>query len=80
MTRQLIGTQSDDDPKSSKCNGMYSKGSWGGSVDPFILTKIEKPEGLANEDALASVVIFEWRDEDLIGVTKPGTDTVFLVL
>ena len=72
----LTQTQSDDESKSQKCNGMYSKGSWGGSVDPFILTKIEKPANLANKDALASFVIFEWRDEPLIGVKKAETATV----
>jgi len=47
---------------------MYSKSAWGGAVDPFILTKFIKitPEG--DEDPLVSLVVFEWRDEDLVGV------------
>ena len=68
--------QSDDDAKSQKCNGMYGKGSWGGSVDPFILVKIEKPDNLANPDAITSLVIFEWHDETLIGMTQDGSKNV----
>lgn len=45
---------------------MYSRKSWGGNVDPFILVKFSK--SVAQEsDFLASLVIFEWSDEDLIG-------------
>ncbi|KAI4155385.1 MAG: hypothetical protein LQ340_001027 [Diploschistes diacapsis] len=63
------------DEESQKCNGMYSKGSWGGSVDPFILTKIEKPTNLGNKEGLVSFVIFEWRDQALIGVERQDTNT-----
>ena len=37
-------------------------------MDPFILTKFiqAKPEG--DEDPIVSLVIFEWKDEDLVGV------------
>lgn len=50
------------------CSGMYSKKAWGGSVDPFITAKFIKdsPEGL--DDPLISLVIYEWKDEDLIGI------------
>lgn len=48
---------------------MYSRKSWGGSVDPFILVKFLPTENLPeNADPLASLIIFEWQDEDLIGV------------
>ena len=57
---------------------MYGKGSWGGSVDPFILVKIEKPDNLANPDAIASLVIFEWHDETLIGMAQDGSKNVQL--
>lgn len=51
---------------------MYSKKAWGGSVDPFILTKFikgkkDKPDQ-ATDDPLVSLVVYEWRDESLIGV------------
>ena len=57
---------------------MYSKAAWGGSVEPYVSTQLEKPTNLANKDALASFVIFEWHDEDLIGIEKAGTDSVRL--
>lgn len=45
---------------------MYSRKAWGGSVDPFILVKFTKSDS-AESDPLASLVIFEWNDENLIG-------------
>lgn len=47
---------------------MYSRKAWGGDTDPFITTEFSKitPEGDA--DPVVSLVIFEWRDEDLVGV------------
>lgn len=45
---------------------MYSRKAWGGNVDPFILVKFSKTENLEG-DPLASLVIFEWSDEELIG-------------
>lgn len=50
---------------------MYSKQSWGGDVDPFILTKFITATPKHEDDTpdpLVSLVIFEWRDEDLVGV------------
>ena len=62
----LLQTQKEQNRQ--QCNGMYSKSAWGGSVDPFILTKFIQatPEGA--EDPIVSLVIFEWKDEDLVGV------------
>ncbi|RDW63007.1 putative integral membrane protein (Ptm1) [Aspergillus mulundensis] len=54
-----------DPSRRIQCSGMYSRKAWGGSVDPFILTKFAKSS--AGEDPLASLVIFEWTDEHLIG-------------
>lgn len=45
---------------------MYSRKAWGGNVDPFILVKFSKAD-IQEGDPLASLVIFEWNDEDLIG-------------
>lgn len=45
---------------------MYSRKAWGGSVDPFILVKFSKANAQSS-DPLASLVIFEWNDEELIG-------------
>ena len=47
---------------------MYSKSAWGGSVDPFILTKFIQTTPEGDEDPIVSLVIFEWKDEDLVGV------------
>lgn len=45
---------------------MYSKKAWGGSVDPFILTKFIKSE--EGDNPSVSLVVYEWRDQELIGV------------
>ncbi len=60
--------QTQDSQNRQQCNGMYSKRSWGGDVDPFILTKFTKATPEGDEDPLVSLVMFEWRDEDLVGV------------
>ncbi|KAK3711986.1 Membrane protein ptm1 [Vermiconidia calcicola] len=55
------------------CSGMYSRKSWGGNMDPFILTKFIKPKDLkGKDDPMVSLVIFEWQDKDLIG--QPGKE------
>ena len=43
---------------------MYSKSSWGGAVDPFILVTFPKQD---NGDAVVSLVIYEFRDKGYIG-------------
>ena len=61
------------------CSGMYSRRSWGGNVDPFILTKFIKPDNPTNDDPIVSLVVFEWSDKDLVGVpaqNEDGTDGV----
>lgn len=63
---KLIDLQTQDEQKREQCSGMYSKKAWGGSVDPFILTKFIKSED--GHDSLVSLIVYEWRDQDLIGV------------
>ena len=59
---------------------MYSKGSWGGSVNPFILAKFDNSSYKGNRDAVVSVVVFEWRDEHLLDVPiKDSQDASGLV-
>ena len=55
-----------------KCSGMYSKKSWGGRVDPFILVKFvnKKDQNKDIEDPTVGVVIWEWKDSMLLG--KPS--------
>ncbi|KAL8739967.1 MAG: hypothetical protein Q9190_007278 [Brigantiaea leucoxantha] len=57
-----------DSGDSHQCSGMYSKSSWGGSVDPFILTKYNKAKDSDDKDTFVSVIIYEFKDEDLVGM------------
>ncbi|KAE8444865.1 hypothetical protein EG329_014113 [Mollisiaceae sp. DMI_Dod_QoI] len=50
------------------CAGMYSRNTWGGAVEPHILVKFIKNNVEDDSDPIASMVIFEWKDYDLIGV------------
>jgi hypothetical protein len=54
---------------------MYSRASWGGAVDPYILVKFLP--GPSNS-SVGSLIVFEWDDADLIGRPRPGTDLVSL--
>lgn len=63
---KLIDLQTQDEQMREQCSGMYSKKAWGGSADPFILTKFIKSEDADNP--LVSLIVYEWRDQDLIGV------------
>ncbi|KAJ9152195.1 Membrane protein (Ptm1)-like protein [Coniochaeta hoffmannii] len=57
-----------------ECNGMYSQQAWGGPVDPFILVKFTDVGKDQGDDPIVSLVIFEWKDEDYIGVpTSPDS-------
>ena len=47
---------------------MYSRNSWGGPVDPFILTMFPNTTIEGFEDPVVSLIIFEWKDYDYIGV------------
>lgn len=53
---------------------MYSRASWGGSVEPHILVKFIKEDIADDSDPMASMVIFEWKDYDLIGI-QPTPDS-----
>jgi hypothetical protein len=48
---------------------MYSRADWGGAVEPHILVKFIKQDVLADSDPIASLIIFEWKDYNLIGVS-----------
>ncbi|KAI1818739.1 lung seven transmembrane receptor-domain-containing protein [Poronia punctata] len=66
---QALEVQLDDSiDERQKCAGMYSRSAWGGPVDPFILTVFPNDTIKADEDPIVSLVIFEWKDQDLIGV------------
>ncbi|KAH6680792.1 integral membrane protein-like protein [Halenospora varia] len=69
MTASALETKMDqENPNRQVCAGMYSKKDWGGSVDPHVLVKFLKEDVEGDADPITSMVIFEWRDYDLIGV------------
>lgn len=54
---------------------MYSQKSWGGPVDPHILVKFNN-DTTEDGDPMASMIIFEWKDYDLIGVLPTDSTQV----
>ena len=54
---------------------MYSKASWGGSIDPYISATFENSSSDPESDTVVSFVLFEWRDEYLLGVADPQSDS-----
>ncbi|KAL2075581.1 hypothetical protein VTL71DRAFT_524 [Oculimacula yallundae] len=57
------------------CAGMYSRDAWGGAVEPHILVKFVKDTTEDDSDPITSLIIFEWKDYDLIGVL-PTADSI----
>jgi hypothetical protein len=61
---------------------MYSKKSWGGKVEPFILVKFRhlKDQNKDIENPTVGVVIWEWKDSMLLGKPSemPVDDVSFL--
>lgn len=74
LTRRL---KKSDEAQRQRCSGMYSRKAWGGNVDPFILVKFSKVNNVEG-DPKASLVIFEWGDEELIGEYRNPEDEVHL--
>ncbi|KAF2835354.1 hypothetical protein M501DRAFT_441818 [Patellaria atrata CBS 101060] len=66
---QAIEIQLDQSEENrQRCSGMYSRKSWGGSVDPFILVTFQKQEGQSGDpNKMVSLIMFEWQDEHLLG-------------
>ncbi|BDD55904.1 hypothetical protein MPDQ_003282 [Monascus purpureus] len=59
-----------DDAHRQRCSGMYSRKAWAGKVDPFILVRFSQETVTGDDDPLASLIIFEWEDEPLIGIPR----------
>ena len=57
-----------------QCQGMYGQKAWGGDTDPFILTKLIKATPEDNSEPQVSLIVFEWKDEDLVGVLAKAED------
>jgi hypothetical protein len=72
----LISPQKRADAHRQRCSGMYSRKSWGGQVEPFILVKFRNTTIEGDGDPLVSLVIFEWNDEALIGRHLEGHNQV----
>lgn len=68
FSSKLTLFENNNDPNQEQCSGMYSKSSWGGSVDPFILAKFRKAQAPDDADPFVSIVIFEFKDRDFVGV------------
>lgn len=64
------------DENRQRCAGMYNRQDWGGPVDPYILVNFDKFTVTDGSDPVVSLVIFEWRDEELIGRLLPGSDNI----
>ncbi|XXG96580.1 hypothetical protein Hte_002867 [Hypoxylon texense] len=62
------------DENRQKCAGMYSKSAWGGATEPFIDAKFLNQTVEGDEDPIVSLIIFEWKDQDLIGVTPENPE------
>ena len=51
--------------------GMYSRSTWGGDTDPFILVKFLNSSVSGADDPIASLIIFEWSDRQFVGIPNP---------
>ncbi|KAL7626897.1 Membrane protein ptm1 [Parahypoxylon ruwenzoriense] len=75
-TAQALEVKIDDTEENrEQCAGMYSRSAWGGPVDPFIHTIFPNKTVEGDDDPIVSLVIFEWKDRDLIGV-YPNPDAL----
>ncbi|KAH8895110.1 hypothetical protein GQ53DRAFT_642241 [Thozetella sp. PMI_491] len=57
-----------------RCSGMYSRNTWGGPVEPYISVKFTDVGKDSSADPVVSLVIFEWKDEDFIGIRANPDD------
>ncbi|OAQ67361.1 integral membrane protein [Purpureocillium lilacinum] len=70
--RALEVGMDETDANRQYCSGMYSRTTWGGPVDPFILVKFLHSKAPEKTDPIASLLIFEWKDKDLVGRPDPN--------
>ncbi|KXJ94421.1 lung seven transmembrane receptor-domain-containing protein [Microdochium bolleyi] len=76
-TAQAIEVQLDHtEDNRQKCQGMYDRGDWGGPVDPFILAEFPNITVEGDADPIVSLIIFEWKDEWLIGAEGSSKELI----
>ncbi|KAH8653518.1 lung seven transmembrane receptor-domain-containing protein [Xylariales sp. PMI_506] len=74
-TAQALEVQLDQTEESrQKCAGMYSKAAWGGPVDPYIQVVFPAQSIDGETDPVVSLVIFEWKDEEYVGIQKENAN------
>ncbi|KAK3375289.1 lung seven transmembrane receptor-domain-containing protein [Podospora didyma] len=72
-TAAALEVRLDETPDNNqRCAGMYSMSGWGGPVNPYISVKFTGVGKDTGEDPVVSLAIFEWKDQDYIGVYPPG--------
>lgn len=72
LTAWALEAKLDQTPANrERCMGMYSRSAWGGPSDPYILVRFDKVE--AENDPVASLLLFEWRDQDYV-LFSPSAD------
>ena len=59
--------QDQNEDRRQRCAGMYSRRTWGGAVEPFILLALDSLPPDTSGDPIVSVVIFEWNNEEMVG-------------
>ncbi|KAK8058929.1 hypothetical protein PG994_009377 [Apiospora phragmitis] len=73
-TLTLTGPVLMDGPGIGSQIGMYNKKAWGGPTDPFILTKFLGDPIEGDADPIVSLVVFEWKDDQFVGLPIEGDD------
>ncbi|KAH7037842.1 lung seven transmembrane receptor-domain-containing protein [Microdochium trichocladiopsis] len=76
-TARAIEVQLDQtEDNRQKCQGMYDRNDWGGPVDPFILAEFPNITVEGDADPIVSLIIFEWKDEWLIGADANSNELI----
>ncbi|KAL9059980.1 MAG: hypothetical protein Q9162_000830 [Coniocarpon cinnabarinum] len=59
-------------PNRIRCEGMYSKSSWGGDVEPYIMARFDQASLSENDlsDPVVAISIFNWNDVGKIGASS----------
>jgi len=69
LTTALANKAQIDQSYSQSCTGMYNKQAWGGAINPYISFELSQYDSQEITNPQVSVVIFEYKDIDLLGHT-----------